>query len=155
MSDLLAGKLKAFVYCQEPQDVLHAFEFQETYHFPMTLVVGPRCTKAAAAIAKKGFPVVLDPALVYDETDEDTGRVERVPVVPAFYQAGIKLAFQTDDSTFGPRYLWYQAATAVKQGMPAADALRAITQWPAEILGVADRVGTLEKGKDANVLLLS
>ncbi|MBI1851985.1 MAG: amidohydrolase family protein, partial [Planctomycetes bacterium] len=41
------------------------------------------------------------------------------------------------------------------QGMPREDALRAITLWPAEILGVADEVGTLEKGKDANLLLLT
>ena len=155
MIDLLQGKLKAYVYCQEPQDVLHAFEFQEKYKFPMVLVVGPRCTKAADAIAKKGFPVVLDSALVYDEVDEDTGRSERISVTPPFYKAGVKLSFQTDASTIGPRYLWYQAATAVKQGMPREDALRAITQWPAEILGVADEVGTLEKGKDANLLLLT
>jgi imidazolonepropionase-like amidohydrolase len=155
MVDLLQGRLRAFVYCREPQDVLHAFELQEKYRFPMVLVVGPRCRKAADLIAKKGHPVILDAQLVSEEEDEESGQIERVPVVPAFLRAGVKIAFQNDASSFGSRYLWYQAATAVKQGMSRDDALAAITRWPAEILGIADRAGTLEKGKDANLLLLT
>ena len=48
-----------------------------------------------------------------------------------------------------------QAATAVKYGIPRAEALKAITLWPAEILGLGARLGSLEKGKDANLVLLT
>ncbi len=155
MIDLVQGRLKAYVHCEEPQDVLHAFEFQEKYKFPMALVVGPRCYKAADLIAKKGFPAILDANLLAEEPNEETGRIERTPVTPPFVRAGVKFAFQNEPSNFGPRYLWFQAATAIKQGMSRESALQAITRWPAEILGISDRVGTLEAGKDANVLLLT
>jgi len=72
-----------------------------------------------------------------------------------FMQAHVRLAFQTEPSAYGSRYLWFQAATAVKYGMPRAEALRAITLNPAQIIGLGDRVGSIEKGKDANLLLLT
>ena len=51
------------------------------------------------------------------------------------------------------RNLPYQAATAVAYGLPKEEALRAITLYPAQILGVADRVGSLETGKDATIIV--
>jgi len=51
------------------------------------------------------------------------------------------------------RNLPYHAATAAAYGLPQDEALRAITQYPAEILGIADRVGTLEVGKDATIFV--
>ena len=55
--------------------------------------------------------------------------------------------------TWNTRNLPYQAATAAAYGLPYEDAMRSVTIWPAEILGIADRVGTLEKGKDATLFV--
>ena len=68
--------------------------------------------------------------------------------------AGVKVAIQTDQMS-AVRYLRLDAAIAVNEGMSADDALRAITLTPAEILGIDDRVGSLEAGKDADVVILS
>jgi imidazolonepropionase-like amidohydrolase len=66
----------------------------------------------------------------------------------------VKIAIQTD-RTNDARTLPWEAGLAVAYGLPWDDALRAVTLAPAEILGVADRLGSLEKGKLANVLVSS
>jgi imidazolonepropionase-like amidohydrolase len=57
--------------------------------------------------------------------------------------------------TIGTNYLWFQAATAVKHGMPADEALSAITLRPAEALGVGKTVGSIEVGKEADLAILT
>ena len=69
-------------------------------------------------------------------------------------KAGVKVAIQTDEMS-AVRYMTLNAALAVREGMDAVEALRAITLTPAEVLGIADRVGSLEKGKDADIVILS
>jgi imidazolonepropionase-like amidohydrolase len=155
MVDLKEGKLPAFIYCPRAADVPKAMEVIESRKLKATLILGPDGYKAASLIAQKKIPVVLDSQLIVYETDEDTDK-EIMHVVPAeFYKAGVKFTFQISTTTYGLRYLWYQAATAVKHGVPRDVALRAITLTAAEIIGFADRVGSLEVGKDANLLLLT
>jgi imidazolonepropionase-like amidohydrolase len=72
----------------------------------------------------------------------------------ALYDAGVKFAFQTDSMGANIAYLPISAGLAVKHGLPYEEALKAITIVPAEILGVADRVGSIEKGKDADIRIL-
>jgi imidazolonepropionase-like amidohydrolase len=70
----------------------------------------------------------------------------------ALQRAGVRFAIVSDDASMS-RNLPYQAAMARAFGLPAAAALRAITLSPAEILGVADRMGSIEVGKDANLFI--
>jgi imidazolonepropionase-like amidohydrolase len=70
----------------------------------------------------------------------------------ALAQAGIRFAIVSDDAS-QVRNLPYEAAMARAFGLPADAALRAITLAPAEIFGVADRMGSLDPGKDANVVV--
>jgi imidazolonepropionase-like amidohydrolase len=69
-------------------------------------------------------------------------------------KAGVKVAIQTDEMS-AVKYLPINAALAVREGMLEEEALKAMTIYPAEIIGVADRVGSLEPGKDADVVVLS
>jgi imidazolonepropionase-like amidohydrolase len=69
-------------------------------------------------------------------------------------KAGVKVAIQTDELS-AVKYLPINAALAVREGMPEEEALKAITIHPAEIIGVADRVGSLEVGKDADIVVFS
>lgn len=66
---------------------------------------------------------------------------------------GVKVALITDHPVIPIQYLPICAALAVKEGMKEEDALAAITINPAEIIGIEDRVGSLEKGKDADVVV--
>lgn len=155
MQDMVDGKLTAFLYCPTDSDVVRAVELVDARKLKTVLVLGPGCYKTAPLIAKKHLSVVLDPQLVTWESDEDKEKEIRHVSPTYFHNAGVKYALEVQTSTFGTRYLWYQAATAVSFGVPRAEALRAITLTPAELIGVGDRLGSLEVGKDANILLLT
>lgn len=155
MSRLLKGLLPAYVYCPTASDVHRAAELAETYKFKAKLVLGRDGWKAAAEISKRGVEVILDPELEYWETDEEKHEEVRRFGAGPLAKAGVKMAFQTDAMPYGTSYLWYQAATAVKNGLTRAEALRAVTLAPAEILGLGSRVGSIEKGKDANLVVLT
>jgi imidazolonepropionase-like amidohydrolase len=152
---LLKGVTPAFVFCPSASDVHRALELAETYKFRMKLVLGRDGWKAAGEIAKAKLEVVLPPELAYWETDEDTHEEVRRFGAGAFSKLGVKYALQTEASSLGGGLLWYQAAMAVRQGVPRAEALKAATLWPAEILGLGARLGSIEKGKDATFVLLT
>jgi len=155
MAKFLQGKLAAFVYCPTATDVLRAIELSKQYKFRMKLVLGRDTWKAAPDIAREKLEVILPGEMIFWETDEEKHE-EVLRVLPAiFAKAGVKFAFQTDGSAVGSSYLWYQAAAAVRHGLPRAEALKAATLVPAETLGLGARLGSLEKGKDANILLLT
>ncbi len=155
MARLLKGVLPAFVYCPTASDVHRAIELADAYKFRMTLVLGRDGWKAADEIARRKLEVVLDPQLVYWETDEERHEEVRRFAAGPLAKAGVKFAFQTDGLTLTTGALWSQAAVAVRHGLPRADALRAATLWPAEILGMGRRLGSVEKGKDANLVILT
>jgi imidazolonepropionase-like amidohydrolase len=67
-------------------------------------------------------------------------------------RAGVRFAI-VSGSTWDVRNLPYQAAMAAAYGLEREDALKAITVWPAELLGISDKVGSLEVGKTANLLV--
>src|SRR5262249_16291182 len=67
-------------------------------------------------------------------------------------KAGVKIAFQTLDSAH-VRDLPYHAGMAAAFGLPKDEALKAVTIYPAEIFGVADKIGSIEQGKIANVIV--
>jgi imidazolonepropionase-like amidohydrolase len=155
MSRLLKGLIPAFVYCPTASDVHRAIELSESAGFKIKLVLGRDGWKASSEIARKGLEAILDPELEYWETDEELHDEIRRCGAEAPAKAGVKIAFQTDAPPGGTAYLWYQAATAVKNGLGRAEALRAITLAPAEILGLGSRLGSIEKGKDANLVVLT
>jgi imidazolonepropionase-like amidohydrolase len=155
MLDLKEGRFPAYVYCPRDADVPRAIDLIEARRLKAVLVLGPDCYRTAPLIARKKLPVILDPQIVTWESDEDREREIRHVIPLEFHRAGVRFALQAQSTTYGARYLWYQAATAVSYGVPRADALRAITLTAAEILGLADRVGSIEPGKDANLLLLT
>ena len=80
---------------------------------------------------------------------------DMTPKNPAIMAAaGVKVAIQTDEMS-AVKYLSINAALAVREGMQEEEALKAITVYAAEIIGVADRIGSLEIGKDADVVVFS
>jgi len=155
MVDLLDKKLTAFIYCDRAADVPKAIEIQKTYELKTVLVLAPDCYKAVGLIAKSKLPVILDSRLIIWETNEQTNEEEMKVIPMIFHRAGVKFAFQTDTSQYGSRYLWYQAATAVKYGMKRIEALKSITLYPAQFIGIDNRLGSIETGKEATILFLT
>lgn len=158
MFALLSGKLPAIIYCDKAMDVGHALRLIKEYNLTARLVLGPECYKAAEQVAKSKLPVILDPTLVYWEEDPRTKEEKKIVLPKVFMDQKVDFALQVGRSsspTLGNSYLWYQAATCVKYGMPKQKALETLTILPAKILGVDKFVGTIEKGKDGDIVIMS
>jgi imidazolonepropionase-like amidohydrolase len=155
---LKRGELTPFLYCAKPVDVAHAASFakeQGFLHYSV-FVVGNECCKAAGLLKGTGRPVILHPDMVYRKTDPLTGDESEIFVPRAFFDAGVPFALRSDpNSNFGMRYLWYQAARLVRNGIPRDTALKSITSTTAKAIGLGDQVGALKPGLAANVLILS
>jgi len=121
--------------------------------FEVDLVI-EHCTeghKIAEELAELGYPVVVGPLLTNRSKVELKDKSFKTPGILA--KAGVKVAIMTDHSVTPIEQLPLCAALACKAGMDIEDALRAITINSAEILGVSDRIGSLEVGKDADIVI--
>jgi imidazolonepropionase-like amidohydrolase len=165
---LLKGEMLAFISCDAAMDVPQAIKLTQEYKLKTVLVLGENCYKAVKEVAASKLPVILDPTLVFWETDPRTGDERKVIVPKVYREAGVPVTFQVTGigggslfrspdlpATLGANFLWYQAATAVKYGMPVPEALEAITRRPAKLLGVESMVGSIEPGKDADLVILT
>lgn len=153
--DLLERRLKAFIYCDQAADVLQAIQLHQTNRLDSVLVLGPECYKAARVIAQANLPVILDSQLIVWETNEATHQEEQRVQTRIFREAKVPFTFQIDSAQYGRRHLWFAAATAVKHGLPRDEALKSITLFPAQLLGIEDRFGSIEPGKEAHLLFLT
>ena len=152
---LVEGKLDAYFWCGAPMDVAAAIEIARDNGFlaRTKLVVSNSCWKAADQIQAAGVPVILTGSLTHIERDAITGEETETFVPGVFQEKGIPYCLSSGNST--TQSLWYQAALAVGLGLERQQALAAATTAPAGILGLTDRVGSLEAGKDGNVVLFS
>lgn len=100
---------------------------------------------------EKDVPMAVGPSLTFASKFELQNKSWKTPGVLA--NAGCHVSIITDNSVIPQQYLPLCAGMAVKAGMDPFDALKAITINPAEHIGVADRVGSLEVGKDADVVI--
>ena len=154
VADLLRGRYGAFFNCPSPSDVVQAQKFSEAYAFKAVYVLGPECYKSADFIAEKKLKVILDPELIYFEKGPVSEELKKVEVAKVFYDKDIEFALLSDPDKVHTRSLIYQAMKAVSCGVPADAALKFVTIVPAQILEVDRQVGSLEKGKLANFVVL-
>lgn len=158
MFAILSGELPVMIYCDKAMDVGQAMRLIKEYNFKASLVLGRECYKAAKQVADADLPVMIDSQLVFFEEDPRTKEETKIILPEVFRDHDVKFVFQVGrggGTTLGSTYFWYQAATAVKYGMPVEEALAALTTLPAKFLGVDEFVGSLEEGKDADIIVLS
>ncbi|MDN5375748.1 MAG: hypothetical protein PWQ39_788, partial [Thermacetogenium sp.] len=150
---VIRGEIPVFLHAHRVDDILTGLRIADEFHLKVSIQHGTEAHKIPDELARRGTPVVVGPAMgnrakveLKDRTLETAGILSR---------AGVRVALMTDHPVVPGQYLSLLAALAVKGGMAVEDALKAITINAAEILGVADRVGSLEAGKDADVIVLS
>ena len=155
---LLRREIPAFIYCETAMDVTQAVRLTTQYRLKSILVLGRDAYRAAELIGRSKLPVVLGSDLVFWKTNQRTGVDQKIILPAIFRRYKVPITFQVRNpstTSLGSSYLWYQAATAVKYGMPVNDALASITLQPAKVLGVSSFVGSLEVKKDGDLIILS
>lgn len=152
LASALAREIPAHIHAHRADDIATAIRIAEEFDLDLVLIHATEGYKIADLIAEKGIPCIPGPVLFSRMKLELRGLTPRNAGVLA--KAGVKIAIQTDEGS-ATRYLTLNAALAVREGLDEREALRAITLAPAEILRIADRVGSLEPGKDADIALLT
>lgn len=149
---LREGKLEAFVYCDRAMDVprARAFAKEQGFEENLTLLVGSETWKAADALKGLSRPVIIDRSdVIHRERDRITNEEVDTFVPGVFAKAKVPFAIGGLDEP------WYDAARLVRNGLDRGQALRAITIDAARALALDHRLGTLEAGKDATLLILT
>lgn len=149
---VLEGKLRAMIHCHRADDIMTAIRVSEEFGLKFSIEHATEGYKIADILAGKNVPCVVGPILFSRMKYELRDMTPRNPGILS--RAGVKVALQTDEMS-AVKYLRINAAVAAQHGMDEEEALRAITINPAEIIGVADRIGSLEPGKDADLVVLS
>jgi len=152
LGKVLRREMKARIHAHRADDMLTAIRIAEEFNLDLTLEHATEGYKIADILAAKEIPVTAGPILFSREKYELKEMTPKNPGLMA--KAGVKVAIQTDEMS-AVKYLTINAALAVREGMPEGEALKAITINAAEIIGVADRVGSLEVGKDADLVVFS
>ncbi|MGI9013204.1 MAG: amidohydrolase family protein [Phycisphaerales bacterium] len=155
---LRRGDLAAWIYVGAPTDVAPAIDIAQAQELKdhSVLVLGPETFRAVNELARFDRPVVLDENLTWRERDPITGELEEIFIPSRIYDAGLTFALQSNPgASMAEGYLNYQAAMCVRNGIPRQTALEAITLTPANMLGLSDRLGSLEVGKTANIVVMS
>jgi imidazolonepropionase-like amidohydrolase len=151
LAPVVRGQLPVLVFADEARDIRNAVEFCDKQKLKMILAGGLEAYKVKDLLRSKGVPVILRPVLTEVQQEDDA--YDRLLTQPAeLSAAGVKFAIASFDNSFSRR-LGQNAANAVANGLSYDEALKAVTLYPAQILGLADQVGTLENGKIANLIV--
>jgi imidazolonepropionase-like amidohydrolase len=145
--------LPVIVHAEELRQIKAALQWAETNHYKIVIAGGRDAWKAAEALAKGNVPVIYD-AIYSLPTSEAEPYDIHFKAPELLRQAGVKVALSLggDASTAAlTKNLPYVASQAAAYGLPTDEALKAITLYPAQIMGVEDRLGAIEPGKDATL----
>lgn len=152
LAQVLARALPVHIHAHQADDILTALRLADEYDLDLVIHHATEGHLVAETLAAHNAPCVVGPTSVARETSPELRNATgRTPAILA--AAGVKIALMTDHPTDPIQFLPLVAGEAVREGLPHDEALRAITINPAQILGVADRVGSLEVGKDADLVI--
>ena len=150
MLPLLRKEMKAHIHAHRADDICTAMRICNEFDIDYVLI---HCTDGytlAAKIAQSGAAAIVGPLINARTKPELSG--QRLSNSAQLVAAGVKTAICTDHPELPTQYLTLSAGIAVRGGLNYDEALRAITINPAEICGIADRVGSIEVGKDADLV---
>ena len=150
---LLDGKIKAHFHCHRADDIFTAIRIASEFSLDYTLV---HCTDGyliADELAQEKASAVIGPVIC------DRCKPEMASLSPenaaVLAKNGVKVAVCTDHSEVPIEYLPLSVGICMKNGLPFNDALLSVTRNAAEIAGIAERVGSVEVGKDADLVMFS
>ncbi|MEC9047389.1 MAG: amidohydrolase family protein [Planctomycetota bacterium] len=155
LADLLQGKRRAIVQIDSAADLLHwQHAVDDEVTFPRVVAVQRHDTRSGTVdvvldqLKKWECAVLLPPSLSTKPNSADITNPAKT-----LHDAGVEIGFAIGDSTTSVRSIFYNLMQLVRAGLPADVAIKAVTHVPAKALGIDKRTGTLEEGKDADMLV--
>jgi len=148
---VVRGQMPVVINANSEREIKNAIAFVGEMKLKGIISGGAEAYRVADQLKARNIPVIVGPVLRMPMREDD-------PYDAAFTnagllsKAGVKIAFQTNDSAYS-RNLPYHAGMAAAFGLPKEEALKAVTIYPAEIFGIADRIGSIEQGKIANLIV--
>lgn len=153
MMPVMKKQLPLRAHAHRIDDIMTALRIAKEFGLRLVIEHGTDAYKVARELADAKVPVVHGPWIKVRGNLEQSGRVPESPRL--LIERGVLTAFSTDHPVIAIQNLRLQAIIAVQEGVSQEDALKAITWNHARIMGIEDRVGSIEKGKDADLVVLS
>lgn len=155
LNDMLAGTIGLRIHARMQHDIMTSIRLAEEFGLTFTLLEATEAYRTIGALQERNIPVIFGP--IYIEPSGQRARSfetrdNRLATFAQLLNSGIVTALSAQDLR-DEDGLARQVMYAVRSGVKPADAIRAVTQTPAKLLGIADRVGTLEAGKNAEIVL--
>ncbi|HEX3031953.1 MAG TPA: amidohydrolase [Bacillota bacterium] len=150
---VLKKEIPLRAHAHRADDIATAIRIAEEFNVDLVIEHCTEGHKIGDFLAAHGKPAVVGPLLTNRSKVELKDRTAATPAI--LHAAGVKVALMTDHPVIPLNYLSLCAALAVKEGLPEEEALKAITINSAEILGLGHRLGSLEPGKDADIIILN
>jgi imidazolonepropionase-like amidohydrolase len=154
LAPVLAGQLPVIIAVEKAKDIELAIRFVRDEKLKAIFHGCGQGFKVADKIKAAGIPVIID-SLYQDPLEPEDGYDAPFRNVVELAKAGVPLCFSSGDDPTAGKDLTYHAARAVAYGLGHREAIEALTIGAARILGVADRLGSLEIGKDADLFICS
>ncbi len=140
-------------HCHRADDIATAMRIADEFGYDLVIDHGTEAHLVADLLAARNIPVIIGPLFTSRSKVELRNRSLANPGKLA--AAGVTIAITTDHPVVPINFLVHQASLSVKYGLDREIALQALTINPARIIGVEDRLGSLEPGKDADIVIWS
>jgi len=151
MKGLFEKKKKLFVHCDEARSMMEAYELFKKHQVDLVFVGATESWRIADFLKVNNIPVILGNVHALPRYEqEDVDLPYRIPAI--LQSKGVKFALSVEGS-WQQRNIMFQAGHAAGYGLTKEQALMSVTYSAAEILGISDRVGSLEVGKDATFIV--
>jgi competence ComEA-like helix-hairpin-helix protein len=145
------GQKPVIIQAYQKQEILEALKLADELKIKVILSGAIDAWKVAGELKKRDVAVIVGPIMTMPQDSFDP--YDAPYACPArLHEAGVRFSIRSA-GTSNTRNLPYEAAMAVSYGLPPEEGLRAVTLYPAQILGVADQLGSLAAGKRANLVL--
>ena len=152
MVPYVRGEKPIIFIADRARDIRGVIKFVEETKVKAILKGGREAPEVADDLKRLNIPVIYENMWNLPTRQDDA--YDSLYTVPArLHEAGVKFSIASDDNGANARDLPYQAGMAAAFGLPKDEALKAVTIYPAEILGIADKYGSIETGKMANIVV--
>lgn len=148
---VVEGRVPAVMHANQARDIKAALELGDEFKLKMILAGGNDVARVVAEVKKRNIPVILGPILALPQREDDPYDI-LFTNAKVLHDNGIAFAIQSNEG-HNTRNLPYHAGSCAAFGLPKDVALKSVTLYPAQIFGVADKLGSLEPGKQANIVL--